>query len=353
MVGSIRHSVVLAAFALACSCAHDRSPTDPMEFSFGPFTIQPDQEISDQCVQITLHNTTDLYINKIDLETGVGFHHSNWLWVPEHEFPGPHGIDDSAADDGTFTCADRGFDQAIAAIYGGVLFAQSTQVAHEVQQFPEGKVVRIPPNSKLDAQIHLLNTGDSQLHLAPTITLYPIAGSDVTTILHGIAFEDQALGLPANAQSQFSLDCDLNPADQATANNWPAPDFNIYYVLGHYHALGTGLTLNALLEDDTTSTQVFQTTAAIGDTLGGPIDPPFAMGSNTHLQFACDYYNDTANVVGWGLGSAEMCVVLAFTDSAFNYGGGVTAPEDPGSATIVGDVQEFTDTCQVIASPAN
>ena len=342
----------LLAVAL-CACAATKSPTDPQTYSFGPFDVAPSVEISTLCVQISLNNDTDLYINSIDLKTGPGFHHSNWFWVPTHVFPGPHGLDDSSADDGTYTCTDRNFDQALAALYGGVLFAQSTQVQDQAQTFQPGMAVRVPARSKLVAQIHLLNAGDTALHLTPTITLDPIAQATVTTNLHGISFEDQALALPPNAQSKFTLDCDLDPNDASPPGAWGPPQFNIYYALAHYHALGTGLELDALMPDDATSTEVFATSAGIGDSLGGPVDPPFAMSQNTHLKFSCSYYNDTANVVTWGLGSEEMCVFLAFTDSPYNFGGGVTAPDAAGDPSVVDGVQEFTHACTVYAVPGN
>jgi hypothetical protein len=48
-----------------------------------------------------------------------------------------------------------------------------------------------------------------------------------------------------------------------------------------------------------------------------------------------------------------MCVFLAFTDSPYNFGGGVTAPDAAGDPTIVGSVQEFTHACAVYAVPGN
>ena len=87
---------------------------------------------------------------------GPGFHHSNWLFVPASN-PATGVIGPFDGPDGTFTCADRGFDQAVAALKGGVLFAQSTQAQHDVQKFPAGAVIQIPAHSKIVATIHLLN----------------------------------------------------------------------------------------------------------------------------------------------------------------------------------------------------
>jgi hypothetical protein len=250
--------------------------------------------------------------------------------------------------DGTFTCTDRGFSEAIGAIFGGVVFAQSTQSPDDTQQFPVGAAVKIPPGSRLVASIHLLNPGEVPLTLKPKITLTTIAESDVTTPLAAISFENQALGLPPNAQSSFTLDCDLGSA--AVNATGAAPAFHIYYTLAHYHALGTGMTVEAVKPDNTAAT-IFQTQNQIGDALGAPIDPAFDMTGYSRLRFTCDYYNSTADVVKWGVGNQEMCVFLAFSDSPFDWGGGAVTPDPPGDPTDVDGVQSFTHACTVYTTP--
>jgi hypothetical protein len=329
---------VLAVVA-ACSGTVTNPAVGPQTFDFGPFTLQPEQELTDQCVQITLHNTTDLYVNSVHLETGPGFHHSNWFWMPEPDIQGS---------DGTFTCTDRGFSEAVGAIYGGVVFAQSTQSPDDTQAFAPGAAIKIPANSRLVAAIHLLNPGETPLTLRPKITLTGIAEGDVTTQLAAISFEDQALGLPPNAQSAFSLDCDLGSASQNAVGG--PPSFNIYYTLAHYHALGIGMTVEAVKPDDT-STMIFQTQNTIGDALGATIDPAFDMTGYTRLRVTCNYYNSTADVVKWGVGNQEMCVFLAFTDSPFDWGGGAVTPDPPGDPTDVDGVMTYSHACTVYATP--
>jgi len=63
--------------------------------------------------------------------------------VPETEFAGP---------DGLWDCDDRNYSQLQAAITGGVLYAQSTQARKEVQKFPDGVVVRVPPVPRSSAK---------------------------------------------------------------------------------------------------------------------------------------------------------------------------------------------------------
>jgi hypothetical protein len=330
-------------------------------FGFGPFDIAAQQEVIDDCVQITLGNAEDIYVTEIDLDTGAGFHHSNWLFTPLNDFypagtTPPSATDDaaSAALDGTFKCRDRNFDQASAGIFGNVLFAQSTQQAHQVTQFPTGAAVKIPAHSKLMSTIHLLNPGDNPITLTPTISLVPIPKARVTTPLIAMAFENHALGLPPNAQSSFTVDCDLQPTWQNLYAigqvPTPTPSFKIYYALAHYHAMGTGMQIEAVQADDATSSMIFQTTAAIGDSLGGALAPQFDMTGFTRIRFTCDYYNPSANTVAWGNGSAEMCVFLAFSDATYKWAGGEIADElPPNPPTIVNGVSKYSAACEVHA----
>jgi hypothetical protein len=317
------------------------SGDEPGMHSFGPFEIAPYQEILSQCVQISLNNADPIYVSSVELTTGPGFHHSNWLFVPESVFFG---------DDGTFQCSDRNYNEEVAATFGGVLFAQSTQSSHEVQAFPPGVAVKIPPHSKLVAGVHLLNPSDVTLHLTPTITLTEIAASQVRTLLSGISFEDHALGLPSHQSSRFTTECDLAPLYRQRYQR--DPDFKLYYALAHYHTLGTGLTLEAVKPDGTAVT-VFTTSHRAGDSLGGPIAPTFDMTGYTKLRMSCDYFNPRDTTVGWGFGDQEMCVFLAFSDSTTNFGGGAL-DDQPGDPTILDNgVMSYTAGCQVFAIDAN
>lgn len=315
---------------------------EPRTFEFGPYTIAPGEEVTDDCVQITLPNTDHpVFINAVELTTGPGFHHSNWFYVPKHTFPG---------EDGTYKCADRDFNEPVAAIFGGVLFAQSTQAPHEVQQFPEGVAIHVPKGFKLVTQIHLLNPTDQPITVNPTIALTPIPEEAVTTTLAGISFQNQAIALPPNKQSRFTVECDLAPRHNELFGK--DPDFRIYYALAHYHELGIGLTIDAV-KPDGTATNVFTTQTQVGDTLGGPVSPPFSMAGYTKLRMACEYFNPRQDTVRWGVGDQEMCVFLAFSDSSYNWGGGVNNVEEPGSPVEVGNAMHYTNPCNVYANDAD
>ena len=331
-------------FVLSASCASDSGTSDPtalQTYQFGPYTIAPGEEVTKDCVQISLHNEDYLYINSVELTTGAGFHHSNWFWVPQTTFAG---------EDGTFDCDSRNFNEPAAAIFGGVLFAQSTQAPHEVQAFPEGVAIKIPPSAKLFTQIHLLNPSDTPVTVKPTIAIKPILESDVKTLMAGISFQDKALALPPMMGSRFTVECDLSERHQTLFGR--APDFNIYYALAHYHELGTKLTIDAL-KPTGESTTVFTTAGKVGDVLGGPVDPPFSMKGYTKLRMSCEFYNPTPKVVGWGVGDQEMCVFLAFSDSQYNWGGGVLEEGPPDNPVMVGNMMTYTNGCSVFANDAS
>ena len=309
-------------------------------YDFGPYRVNGGEEKISDCVQISVGNSEPVYVNSVELTTGPGFHHSNWMYVPEHVFAGP---------DGTFDCDARGYSEAIAAIFGGVLFAQSTQAPHEIQAFPPGVVIKLPPKAKLVAQLHLLNPTDAPLELRPNITLTSIPEAEVTTQLAGISFQNQALRLPAKRTSRFTVECDLSERHRALVGG--DPSFRIYYGLAHYHELGTELTLEAVRPDGTATT-VYTTEALAGDALGGPIEPTFDMTGYTKLRFACEFYNPRAEVVEWGIGDQEMCIFIAFSDSPYAWGGGVNEQIPPENETAVGNELHYTNPCVVFATDA-
>jgi hypothetical protein len=298
-------------------------------FDFGPYAIEPQQEITRHCVQMTLGNEAPLFINSVELTTGAGFHHSNWLFGPEDVFPGP---------DGTFDCNERGYSEAIAAVFGGVLFAQSTQSPHEIQAFAPDV-----------AQLHLLNASDKALHVTPNLKVTAIPEEQVNVRLAGISFQNQALALPAGRRSRFTVECDLATPHQRLLDR--PLDFRVYYALAHYHELGMGMAIDAVRADGS-SMSIYSTANAVGDSLGGPIDPAFDMSGFAKLRMSCDFYNPRSQAVGWGIGDQEMCVFLAFSDSTYLWSGGVNTRQAPQNETQVGNMLQYTNPCMVVPLPA-
>jgi hypothetical protein len=284
-------------------------------------------------VSATLDNDEPLYINAVELTTGPGFHHSNWFWVPDYLFTGA---------DGTWRCNDRGYDEAIVGLQGGVLFAQSTQAQHEVQQFPAGAATVVPPHSRILAGTHLLNSSDAPIELSLSLTITPIA--EPTKQLTPTSLFNQSIALPPRRMSRFTMDCDM---DKASRNVTGAPaTYSFYYALAHYHELGRGLSIEGVRADGSVTT-IFSTRNAVGDALGGTIDPAFSLAGYPTLRFACDFDNPRDTTVTWGVGSNEMCTFLAWTDSAYTWTGGVLGSNDTPTITDKTTYVEYAYTCNV------
>jgi hypothetical protein len=327
-----------AVLVLLVGCGGTTDSLAPRTFEFGPYALQPGEETNGQCVSATLDNDEPLYINSVELTTAAGFHHSNWFWVPDNRFIG---------EDGTWRCRDRDYDEAIAGLEGGVLFAQSTQAQHEVQQFGEGIAIVVPPRSRIVAGTHLLNPSDDLREVPLSLTITPIATPTIT--LAGMAFQNQGISIPPHRKSRFTMEC---PLDEAHRNITTRPvDYNFHYVLPHYHNLGTGITLDAI-RSDASETRIFENQAAVGDALGRALSPAFSMSGYSTLRFSCNFDNPRDLAVGWGNGGGEMCIFLAFTDSAYNVTGGQLSFGPPIMEIDDGDVIEYFHECGVLMAEA-
>jgi len=285
-------------------------------------------------VSVTLNNDEPLYVNAVELTTGPGFHHSNWFWVPDTEFVGA---------DGTWRCNDRNYDEAVAGIVGGVLFAQSTQAQHEVQSFPPGAATVVPPHARILAGTHLLNIGDEMVSLSLKLTITPIASP--SKLLTPTSFVNESIALPPQRTSHFTMDCDMDKAHRNVAGK--PPTFSFYYALAHYHELGRGLSIEGVRGDGTVAT-IFSTENSVGDALGGMIDPPFSLDGYPTLRFTCIFDNPRTSTVTWGTGNGEMCTFLAWTDSEYTWAGGVIKTDEVPTITDYGNYIEYAYPCSPI-----
>ncbi len=344
-VGSMVLAVAVATMT-ASACGDNLAPADDGSdlpghhvYHFGPYQLAAGEEHPAQCVSLTLGNELPMFVNEVSLTAGPGFHHSNWFWVPDSSYPGP---------DGTWPCDDRGFQEPLAAAVGGVLFAQSTQATAETQAFPPGMAIPIPPHARLVAGVHLLNASDEPITTALDLMVRTIPAGELRTQLAGLSFTYQALALPPGRTSTFTVDCDFAELSQRLLGR--APDFNLYWVLPHYHGLGRGIELTATGAGG--DVPVLATEGTVGEPLGKRLDPAFAMTGHTGLRFTCRFDNPGANVVGWGNSDQEMCVMLAFTDSELQWAGGAL-DYTPGPGDDRGAEVAFHHACKLYGLEAN
>lgn len=326
----LARSLVVVAVAGQTGCQANDGPEDQaaLRHQFPALEIGGFEETDALCQSWTLGNPEPLRVNAVAMENGGGFHHANWFYVSEDVYPGP---------DGTWPCAERDFNQLTNAVAGGVVFAMSTQSEAEVLGFPAGAAYIIPPRSKVVGNVHLLNAAEAPLETSMTLELRTIPEEEMEVRLAPMALSYEDLGIPPNSRSRFRASCDFERA-------YGKPlDFNFYYVLPHYHALGVASEFSATMAGQPRS--ILTRTGRVGDVLSQSLDPPFDASGASHLNFACEYENATSETVGWGLGSQEMCIIVAWQDSGYTWAGAVlddSAPvgeDDDGTAVYEGPCQ--------------
>jgi hypothetical protein len=306
----------------------------PMSHDFADFTVKSGEEIKGLCQSWTLHNKDEVWVNAVELTQDESSHHSNWTFVPDDTFTG---------DDGVWPCADRGYSEVPAALTGGVIYAQSTQATHEVQKFPNGAAVRIPPYSRIIGDIHLLNTSPDDATGHANLKLYALDATDVKVKLVPFHMVYTGLAIPPHATSRFSGPCELD-AKFAAAGSSPFA-MEIYYVLPHYHALGKAFFLD-VVGGKKDGERIFEMGAYDGEAHGKSYDPPFATGDATGLAFGCDFTNPRNDEIHYGLGDQEMCEMLGFADMTVGFNSDITSSEPAGAD---GDTQLFTGPCTTLA----
>jgi hypothetical protein len=307
-------------------------PGDAIHHDFGAYPLDPAEEINGLCQSWTLNNETELWVNAVELETNGGYHHSNWLFAPEGKYPG---------EDGAWKCSDRGYSELDAAVAGGVLFAQSTQARKQVQKFPDGVAVRLPPHTMIVGGTHLFNVTTEPLSSTLLFAIYTLPASEVKVPLAPFRLSYVDLTIPPLATSEFSGECDLAGA---ITDGPPALDMDLYYVLPHYHALGHSFHLETYGGDDD-GKAIYDLGAFDGEAHGTPFDPPVSLSGAKGFRFSCGYQNPRSEEVGWGIGDQEMCVMLGFARS--DYAFDATVPTGA-AAQDKGKIREFTGNCSVV-----
>ena len=326
-----------ALFMAACSGGED-GPPEPMIVEVGPFELAAGEETSSTCFSQTFDNDETIYISSVAMNASFGFHHSNWFFVPESVYAGA---------DGVWDCDERNFETAIAAVRGGVLFAQSTQATAEVQAFEPGAVLAIPPGSKIVSQLHMLNASTEPLIAQSELVVTAIGESEVKKRLAPIYLQYEPLTIPPRQDSRFVTDCELDAPYRGVLGR--ELDIDIHYILPHYHGLGMGITVD-IVGGPRDGENVFANSQRIGEPLGRRFDPPIDLSGATGIRFGCEFSNPTDLEVGWGIGDQEMCILFGFAESELIIGGGVVDPDKSVYVGDVGGVAEHQGECVVLAT---
>jgi hypothetical protein len=288
--------------------------------------IAAGSEIIDLCQSWTLNNDAPILVNRV-VESNQGyFHHSNWILVPDSLYTGS---------DGTWNCADRGFEQISAGGLGGVFFAQSTQSKTDTQGFAQGVAFEMPAHARIIGNEHLINPSAVDATTSLKFDAYGISASDLKVRLQPMAFTNVSLDIAPNGVTDARMECAV-----------PQPDFNIYYVLPHFHVLGQTLMVD-VVGGPMDGTTLFHSQGTFGEPQGRSFDPPIPVTGATSLRVTCEYLNTRGVSVAYGEGDQEMCVALLYTDGG--KAGGTTLANY--SVTDTGSIHTTDALCAAVGTP--
>ena len=292
------------------------------------------------CVTWRINNDEALYVNTITLYNEGASHHSNWFVVPEEMYDGP---------DGFFDCGSRGFDELTSAVSGAVIFAQSTQSRDEVQQLPEGVVIKIPPRHRVVAGTHFLNLSSRAMTTSLRMSFGLIHPRLVQTVVAPLHLGYFDLHIPPQRQSRHTGECALSEIyRQASGSDF---DMKLYYLLPHYHSMGNFFRVE-IMGGPRDGETIMEMAGFNAEANGVVFDPPIDLTGTDGLRVTCGYNNTRDEEVGYGIGDQEMCEFLGLVDTRVMIEGGVRNHSED-NVTDHGDYIEYVTECTALAVPKN
>lgn len=321
----VRVALVMVALAACGGGGDDRcDPTREvctLEADISTVEVGAGVEDEDTCQSWTLNNPTELWVTSVTQHNGGAYHHANWFFVPDDEWVLP---------DGAWRCSEHGFSELVAALLGGYLFALSTQSPEETQTLPAGSAIRIPPYSRIIGSSHLLNSTDAPITTTMSLAVHTIPPSQVTAKMAPARIQYHDLELDPRAKSSFTTECLIDAAHQDRLGE--PLQWELHYALSHYHALGTYSQLE--IAGGPRDGEVIMRHDGYGENFGKAIDPPLdlAAAGARGVRFTCGFSNPRDQVVGWGIGDQEMCVVALQARTNLGWDGDVPR----GDGAVVG-----------------
>jgi hypothetical protein len=291
-------------------------------------TVAAGREDENTCQSWTLNNPTELWVHQIAQTNGGAYHHANWFFVPDDQF---------VVADGSWTCSDLQFDELVAALEGGYLFALSTQSHDETQTLPEEAAIRIPPYSRIIGASHLLNTTDAAITTTMHLEIATIPAATVTAKLAPARIQYEDLHIDATAKSSFTTECDL--ATEYDKIRHAPLQYKLMYTLTHYHVLGSYQQLEVM--GGPHDGQVIMRHEGFGNNAGTAITPAVDLGAlgATGLRMTCGFDNPRDVPVGWGIGDQEMCVMALQAVTDIGWEGDVGAGDAVVGTATDGEIQ--------------
>lgn len=175
------------------------------------------------------------------------------------------------------------------------------QQPDEHRALPKGIAHKFQPGEVLIVQAHYINTRDNDLDAHVQMILHTMDPAEVEQEAGTIYFNNLRINIPPHSMGHASMNCTL-PQDISLAMLW-----------SHMHK--RGIHFVAHTDDpeaaDALGTLYEETDWSEPKPRNYPTDPAVVLHAGTHIDFACDYQNDSDNtyVFGNSAETNEMCIL--------------------------------------------
>lgn len=287
---------LLLALALACGGAEPAAddsaaapwppppPEHGVQVRIDDVFLQPGEEL-ERCRPMPAGNTEEAVVTKIELFAGPGLHHAFVAKSPA----------------GLLTEEEECFGFPEAAMEGynipEPLFASSTQVEHELIEFPDGVGVPIEAAQELIFDYHLLNWTDAELQAEVYLNLH-FAQDPASTEKAGLYVMGNIgdVAIPAGSEASLTTTC-------------PFPkDVDVFSLTPHMHAMGTGFHAERI-----STGEVLMETDTWDSPASAYFDPVQHFAAGDGMTLTCSWANPTEQDAFFGSTSAdEMCFLFGY-----------------------------------------
>jgi Copper type II ascorbate-dependent monooxygenase, C-terminal domain len=172
---------------------------DGFQMKVDKFEIAPNFE-RELFVRKNVGNTTDIYINRIKLQSRQNSHH-----MVLYDFRNKTGLPaiDQIRD---LRNPDNGLNIVTAIQASNHIFLGGGTQANQEYVFPEGTALLLPANYSMDLNPHYFNKTNNVLYGENVVNLYTTDKSKVKYVVKTIDFNNTTLSIPANQKTVITKD---------------------------------------------------------------------------------------------------------------------------------------------------
>jgi hypothetical protein len=189
--------------------------------------------------------------------------------------------------------------------------------------------------ARIIGDVHLLNASTAPITTQIHFDVYTIPAETVKVELQPMAFTNLTLDIAPAMETHARMACAV-----------PQPDFDVYYVLPHFHELGAAMQID-VVGGGLDGQKLFRSAGSAGEGRGQTFDPPFLVRGASSLAITCEYDNPRPTSVGYGVGDQEMCVALLYSNG--RKSGGLSAVNLTTSDS--GGIHRTDGQCIAISTP--